>query len=288
MDKKEDKDENARPERSLWDLPPQLKKDFISVTFDLYREHISDASLGLDDPRCAWVLLQPPTKAQNLYIDASIEDIFVHSTRLQKVLSAKRPLRGLEESDKQRVLAFGQRNIRAIRVSELSGAQIESPVRKPIAAAFWLARGRGARSIQPPDDRAHPRKELAQVKGLRHIVVGAELEPDDAVDLIPAMARDNNDGHIRSRPKLPQNVEPVHESEPKIQDHDVDFVRAKLAKHLVATGRQQRPDVIIDEVVDDHCLQGWIVVDNEDRRLTVAAALLRIAGWRIGHAALEP
>jgi hypothetical protein len=117
-------------------------------------EHISDASLCLDDLRRAWILLQPATKAQNLHIDAAIEHVFVDSSRLQKVLSAKRPLRGVEEGDKQPVLALGQRNIRAIRISELSGAQIEPPTRKPIAAAFRLARGRGACPIEPPDARA--------------------------------------------------------------------------------------------------------------------------------------
>ena len=42
------------------------------------------------------------------------------------------------------------------------------------------------------------------------------------------------------------------------------------------TGRQQRLDVIVDEVVGDHGLQRGIVVDNEDRRLTIGVALLEI------------
>jgi hypothetical protein len=47
----------------------------------------------------------------------------------------------------------------------------------------------------------------------------------------------------------------------------------KPAKHLLAAGRQRRPDVI-----EDHRLQGGIVVDDEDCRLTIAAALLGITG----------
>src|SRR5262245_20257176 len=104
------------------------------------------------------------------------------------MLSAKWPLRGVEEGDQQRVLAFGQRDIRAGRIGKPSDAKIELPARKPIAAAFRLACRCGADPVQPPNDRAHPSKKLAQAEGLRHIVVGAQLKTDDAVDLIPAVA----------------------------------------------------------------------------------------------------
>src|SRR5215471_20143731 len=104
------------------------------------------------------------------------------------MLSAERPLRSVEEGDKQRVFAFGQRDVRAIGIGELSSAQVEPPVGKPIAAAFWLACMRRGGPVEPPNDRAHPRQKLAQVEWLRHIVVGAELQTDDPIDFIPAVA----------------------------------------------------------------------------------------------------
>ena len=55
-------------------------------------------------------------------------------------------------------------------------------------------------------------------------------------------------------------------------------MRAKLPQHLFATRRQQRPDVIVDEVVEDHGLQRGIVVNDEDGRLTIIAALLGAIG----------
>src|SRR5277367_2867619 len=115
-----------------------------SITFHLPGEHIADASLGLDHLRRAWVGLQFAAKAENLHVNAAIEDVFVDPRRLQKMLSAERPLRSVEERDKQRVLAFGQGDVRAIWIGKLSGAQIEPPAGKPIAAAFWLACTRGA------------------------------------------------------------------------------------------------------------------------------------------------
>src|SRR3954471_7527215 len=44
-------------------------------------------------------------------------------------------------------------------------------------------------------DRAHARDELARVEGLRHVVVGAHLEPDDLVDVLVAR-REHQHRHV--------------------------------------------------------------------------------------------
>ena len=52
--------------------------------------------------------------------------------------------------------------------------------------------GPGALLGAAPQDRAHPGRELRVVERLRHVVVGALLEPADAVDLAPAAAQDDH------------------------------------------------------------------------------------------------
>ena len=94
-------------------------QNLMLVTFHLAGEHISDTPLGLDDLRCARVAVSVCGEGAELDVDAAIEHVFVHSGRLQKMLAAKRPLRSIEEGDKQRVLAFGQRDVRAVRISSL-------------------------------------------------------------------------------------------------------------------------------------------------------------------------
>ena len=98
------------------------KRRFVSITFHLLGEHISDASFGLNDLRCARIVLQFAANAKNLHVNATIEHVFVNPGRLQKMLSAKRALWSVEEGDKQRIFAFGQRDIRAIWIGKLSGA----------------------------------------------------------------------------------------------------------------------------------------------------------------------
>jgi hypothetical protein len=109
-----------------------------SKPLDLPCKHISDAALRLDDLGRARVLLQLAPEAKNLDIDAAVEDVSMHPGGLEKVLPVERALRSVQEGDKQRVFPFGQRNVRAILIGKPSGAKIELPAGKPIAAAFWL------------------------------------------------------------------------------------------------------------------------------------------------------
>jgi hypothetical protein len=61
----------------LLDHPPG-----ISIPFHLPSEQISDAPLGLDDLRRTRVALEFAAKAEDLHVYASIEHVFVDSSRL--------------------------------------------------------------------------------------------------------------------------------------------------------------------------------------------------------------
>jgi hypothetical protein len=57
----------------------------IALSDPLYRngEYISEAALGLDDARRARIALELAPQAENLHIDAAVEDILVNAGRLQ-------------------------------------------------------------------------------------------------------------------------------------------------------------------------------------------------------------
>ena len=102
-------------------------------------EHISDAALGLDDARRAGIALELAPEAEDLHVDAAIEDIFVNAGRLQKVFPAQRTLRGFEEGEQHRVLAFGQRDRDSGRVSQLASTAIKLPAGKSKSSALGIA-----------------------------------------------------------------------------------------------------------------------------------------------------
>ncbi len=194
-------------------------------------------------------MFQLAAKTQDLHVDAAIEDVLVDPRRLQEMLAAERALGSVQEGDEQRIFAFGQRDLGAGRGGEAARAEAQPPPAELVAAAFVVARGNRARPVQPPQHRTHAGEKLPQVERFRHVIVGAELEADDAVDLIATVAGCDDDRHVATRSELAQQVETVLEAEPKIQNDDADFVRGKLTDHLLAARRRQRPDVVVGEIV---------------------------------------
>ena len=74
-------------------------------------------------------------------------------------------------------------------------------------------RGRGA-----AEDRLHAGDELARVERLREVVVGADLEPDDLVDVVVARG-EHEDRDVGALADPPADVDPVDIGERQVE-HD--------------------------------------------------------------------
>ena len=127
----------------------------ITSSHPLHRngEHISDAALGLDHARGAGVAFEFAPEAENLHVDAAIEDILVHASCLQQLLAAERSLRRFEKGEQHRILALGQCHRDAGRIGELPDPAVELPTGKSKAAAFGIARRRPSSYIEPGRER---------------------------------------------------------------------------------------------------------------------------------------
>src|SRR5262245_22442565 len=121
----------------------------LSDPLDRNGEHISDATLGLDDAGRAGVAFELASEAKNLHVDAAVEDILMHTRGLQQVLTAKWPLRCVEKGKQQCVLALGQGYRTAVWVGELPGLPVELPAGKSKATALGFARRRGTSYLEP-------------------------------------------------------------------------------------------------------------------------------------------
>ena len=70
-----------------------------SGQFDRQREHVADAALCLDDAGRARIAFQFAPQPQDLYVDATVEDIFMNAGRLKQILAAEKSLRRVEKGD---------------------------------------------------------------------------------------------------------------------------------------------------------------------------------------------
>ena len=92
-----------------------------------------------------------------------------------------------------------------------------------------------------PHDRAHPRDELARRERLDDVVVGAELETDDAVDLLAAR-REHDDRNVGRLADLPGEVSAVAVGEHHVEQHEVGlFARRPRAPAIVGVTSASNP-----------------------------------------------
>src|ERR1700687_5108973 len=117
-----------------------LRSTFSSLLERFYRqrEDIADAALSLDHARCTRIDLQFAPQPQDLDIDASIENIVVHSGGLKQMLPRERPLRRFEKGQQQRILAFAQRDRRRIGIDESTVTPFKLPAAESVPASLRI------------------------------------------------------------------------------------------------------------------------------------------------------
>ncbi len=147
-------------------------KDAESDAFNGYSEHISNAALGLYDAGRAGIALELAPEAEDLHVDAAIEDILVNAGCLQKVFSAQWTLRCFEEGEQHRILTLGQRDWGACRIGKLPDPPIKLPAGESKAASLGIANRCCSADIEPSQNRTDARKKFTQIEWLCHVIVG--------------------------------------------------------------------------------------------------------------------
>src|SRR5450755_4242637 len=96
----------------------------------------------------------------------------------------------LDEGREQVELATRQCDLAPVGGGESTRREIELPVGEAVSASIP---GRYGVVDRPgsPQYRLDSRQQLAQVEGLGHVVVGADLEADDLVDSVAATGDDD-------------------------------------------------------------------------------------------------
>ena len=99
-----------------------------------------------------------------------------------------------------------------------------------------VCRGRRA-PRRAAHQRAHPRHELVRAERLRQVVVGADLEADDAVGLL-GTGREHDDRNrrrlVRSAADETADLEAVDVRQHEIQDHQIGRPRADGRERVAA------------------------------------------------------
>src|SRR2546430_10885847 len=105
-------------------------------------------------------------------------------------------------------------------------------------------------------------QHLADREGLGDVVVGAQLESDDLVDL-GVLGRDHDDRHPARFAQGAAEVEPAHAGQHQVEEDQVGARRAGRAQAGCAIARLMDREAGRDEVVFEHLADAFIVLDHQ-------------------------
>ena len=109
----------------------------------------------------------------------------------------------------------------------------------------------------------HARHEFPHGERLGHVVVGADLETDHAVDFIVA-GRQHQQRHSTRPANLAAHVEAVHAGKHEVQHHQVRLGGERQFKRAFAVGGRLDLVALASQVVGDGAGQALFVLDDQD------------------------
>ena len=142
-------------------------------------------------------------------------------------------------------------------------------VTKPFSSRELVARMRAVlrrrgRLVRPAEDGADPRCELAQRERLGHVVVGAELEADDLVDL-GVLRGEHDDRHRGLGAEDPADLDARELGEHEVEQDEVGSLGPEGLERRATVGGGDGPIALHLEGFDEGLPEGRLVVNDEDR-----------------------
>ena len=130
-------------------------------------------------------------------------------------------------------------------------------------ALFIEHQSTGAWRAPAAQDRLDARHQLARAEGLADVIVGAEVETDEAVDLLDAR-RHHHDRHVAEAAELAADLEPVAAREHQVQENEIGRVRAHPGHDLESICDAMRLEALGPEVIGLERGELGFVLDDQD------------------------
>jgi len=126
-----------------------------------------------------------------------------------------------------------------------------------------------------PQDGADAGEELTRIERLCHIVVGAELEADNAVGLAVAGGEEDERDGVAAAQFAAQR-EAIIARHHDVEDDDVETTGLQRLEHLLAVAGLRHPHRMLGQEARQHGADLAIVIDDQDMRLDLFAHCARL------------
>jgi hypothetical protein len=124
----------------------------------------------------------------------------------------------------------------------------------------------------PAQDRANARHQLARIEGLAQVVVGAEFQADDAVDIVAAR-REHQDRRCVGRSQLAQYVEATDARQHHVENQNLKLIGLQNFQGIAAVVHALHIEVFGVQILGEHLTKFAVVVDQQNPRLARLAVI---------------
>lgn len=194
-----------------------------------------------------------------MHVDRPIEGVELGAAqRLHEVVVGEHATRGAREHGEELELELRERQ-RAVSEAGVAGTKVQQ--QRTDAELLAL----GGHRLRAPQHRTDAREQLARVEGLAEIVIGAELEPDDAVDVVSPRGEheDRRPLHGRLRAHLLAQLEAVLARQHEVEQERIERLRLQRADQLVTVREVHHVDLVVAEVLADELGEADVVLDEQ-------------------------
>src|SRR5437879_1319493 len=242
-----------------------------SAGFDADANDITLAVDGLDDLRSARGIAEDLPQPADPHVDAAVERIGLAAPQqLGELGSREHAVGGGQQHGQQAVFGAAQGDRLARSVDEVAGRRVEPPAVEHEAAHAVGARLTG-RMGGPAQHRLDAAEQLARIERLGDVVVGAELESDNAVHILAARG-EHDDGHLRAAAHVAAYRQAVLAREHEIEHQQIDARAPHHAPHFLAVCNRRRAQLVALQVLTEQQTDLAVIVDDQDVRKLVHRA----------------
>jgi hypothetical protein len=107
------------------------------------------------------------------------------------------------------------------------------------------------------------REQLARIEGLGEVVVGTDLEPDDAIDVV-ALGSEHDDGcQVTASAKAAADRKTILAGQHQVEDDQIEQFALQKAVHRAAVLCHEHLESLLTQVAAQQVTDAGVVIDDE-------------------------
>ena len=179
--------------------------------------------------------------------------------QVHQLVAIEHPVGMLDQHRQQPVLGTAQRHDHAVGPDQVARTGIQDPAGEPDALRAAQRRRQAAGA---PQDALDAGQQFARAERLAHVVVGAHLDADDAIDLFGARSQHDH-RHVRPRAQFTAQGQPVLTRHHHVEHDDVGLGAVQHLAHLPRVPRDRDLDRVLAQVLRQQIADVGVVIDDE-------------------------